>query len=735
MMPFKRKNCKDTPKCKKGKKCSKQTENRKEQKRVSMRKYREKLKEDPKRQEEEKAKERDRYHKRKQVVDEMSERIKRSVRKKWKMQKRKQRQKSKEQEISKQETLNIAKELDSSPSVPSTSRSESGRKRAKKNSARLRKENMKLEEEKKALARKLEKYKKRLKRFRDAVSNNSSLESPRKKIKRLVVEKNQKKLEKKALFGEAIKEQIKLSFKEEKSRKKRKDVIKVLTGKILRKYKYLEDIRSVTSKKIGRASIPVYNNSSKEGNLRSSKVQLAVQKFLQSDEASRICAGKKETITQRGKKMQKRFLNNTLRNLVPVFKQQNPCFNNISYRTFCRYKPFWVLYPKVKDRETCLCKPHENMELIVKALNSSKVIKERTTDDVVRTLCCEERRRECLERCCKICNNRMLQTIIENEEAPAEYHKWVTNKCPAIIKGKETIVQRTIKIKILTTKQQLYETFCEDIPKFMVHISNMYHQQNQIREIKERLSPGDMLLHFDFSENYVCKYGREIQSTHFGASKQQVTIHTAVLYCHGEEPKCFATVSDCNRHDPSAVLAHLTPLVNYMKVCVPKLKRIHFLSDGAPTQYKNKKMFYLFLHRLTKQLMCDEINWNFCESGHGKGAADGVGATLKRTADKLVAMGTDLPTSESLVTILKENCQGITVLTVNEEDIHNVDLIIPETIKTFKGTSKIHQVRWTKNSTVLQARRLTCLKCHSSCSHFGLGVIDMPLKSILLKLH
>ena len=31
------------------------------------------------------------------------------------------------------------------------------------------------------------------------------------------------------------------------------------------------------------------------------------------------------------------------------------------------------------------------------------------------------------------------------------------------------------------------------------------------------------------------------------------------------------------------------------------------------------------------------LTWNFSESGHGKGAPDGIGATLKRTCDRIVS--------------------------------------------------------------------------------------------------
>jgi len=40
--------------------------------------------------------------------------------------------------------------------------------------------------------------------------------------------------------------------------------------------------------------------------------------------------------------------------------------------------------------------------------------------------------------------------------------------------------------------------------------------------------------------------------------------------------------------------------------------------------------------------------WNFSISGHGKGAADGMGAVLKRTVDSAVAHGKDIGNKNDL---------------------------------------------------------------------------------------
>lgn len=67
------------------------------------------------------------------------------------------------------------------------------------------------------------------------------------------------------------------------------------------------------------------------------------------------------------------------------------------------------------------------------------------------------------------------------------------------------------------------------------------------------------------------------------------------------------------------------------------IRKLHILSDGPSTQYKNKTKFYLFSQHLVHDLGLKCATWNFSESGHGKGAADGIGAVVKRIADAMVA--------------------------------------------------------------------------------------------------
>jgi hypothetical protein len=59
---------------------------------------------------------------------------------------------------------------------------------------------------------------------------------------------------------------------------------------------------------------------------------------------------------------------------------------------------------------------------------------------------------------------------------------------------------------------------------------------------------------------------------------------------------------------------------------------------------------------LMANILCPSFNatfeWLFTEAGHGKGAPDGVGGSLKRMADGYVSTGGSLHTSKDLLTII-----------------------------------------------------------------------------------
>ncbi|KAL2099380.1 hypothetical protein ACEWY4_005860 [Coilia grayii] len=167
------------------------------------------------------------------------------------------------------------------------------------------------------------------------------------------------------------------------------------------------------------------------------------------------------------------------------------------------------------------------------------------------------------------------------------------------------------------------------------------------------MSDNECLIHVDFSENYTCKLASEIQAMHF--SQTQATLHTGVLYTGGvEEHMCFGTISPSKEKSPPAIWVHLSPILDEVKAFYPSIEVVHFFSDGPTTQYRQKGNFFLLstehLNRGFKR-----STWNFFEAGHGKGAPDGVGGHLKRTADKLVSQGRDIGSAQDLYRALVDS--------------------------------------------------------------------------------
>lgn len=141
--------------------------------------------------------------------------------------------------------------------------------------------------------------------------------------------------------------------------------------------------------------------------------------------------------------------------------------------------------------------------------------------------------------------------------------------------------------------------------KFVQHVNNIIHQHHAVRQIKKTLKENEAFLHMDFSENYNCKFGQEIQSFHFGGSRDQVSMHTSVLYYHGKNgtaSQTLCTLSEDKRHDSVAICGHLVPVFKEIKKYVPNLEKIHFLSDGPTNQYRNRKMFVLAATFIAREL-------------------------------------------------------------------------------------------------------------------------------------
>ncbi|CAH0713855.1 unnamed protein product, partial [Brenthis ino] len=377
------------------------------------------------------------------------------------------------------------------------------------------------------------------------------------------------------------------------------------------------------------------------------------------------------------------------------------------------------------------------MELLVTAMNKSSILNEKNPSDILSTLCCDSFNTNCLQRVCKTCASRNLIYREFNNEIDLTFFEWIKVTKEVILENgtkKRQII--TLKQKVVMKPMEAIAKLENELTKYMDHTYKICNQYKVIKCLKENLNIHEAVVHVDFSENYNLKYAQEIQSFHFGGSRQQVSLHTVVIYTHsfitGEV--CLismCTLSSCLQHDAASIWAHLVPVLDEVISLNPFVDTVHFLSDSPSSQYRNKYMFYIISQLTSSHSNITRITWNYSEAGHGKGAPDGVGATVKRTADQMVHFGLDVGNFDQFYEIISSRIDNVIIKRVTEEEIIQKKRLIPEKLKPFRGTLSVHQVLWDKFIPRITMRNASCFLCNVGdvCAHGKhLGYINsMPV--------
>jgi hypothetical protein len=132
-----------------------------------------------------------------------------------------------------------------------------------------------------------------------------------------------------------------------------------------------------------------------------------IEQFLRRDINSTVAPGKRDTITRRGLKKQKRYLNDSLKTLHEIFVKENTD-NKVSYPTFCKFRPFYIVEMKAGDRNTCLCKLHENMRFKVEKLHQLKLIETKNPETVSECVVCDMKHKPCANGNCSRCKSKEI---------------------------------------------------------------------------------------------------------------------------------------------------------------------------------------------------------------------------------------------------------------------------------------------------------------------------------------
>lgn len=371
----------------------------------------------------------------------------------------------------------------------------------------------------------------------------------------------------------------------------------------------------------------------KRGRPLDKKTFESVKKFYDDPEISRPMPGKKDVKTYRidGEKIehQKHLLLSTVKETYVEFKKINPDIQ-ISLSKFAMLRPkYCVLLGSSGTHSICVCTIHQNIKLMMANANFKEITKEKycTYEQCITSVLCKEPKSKCNLLECAECPgidklNKELEEYFEPqmmENDVIEFNQWVsTDRCDLVTYAKSV--------------QEFLQMFMNNLKKLIKHDFITKQQYSFAKKQQEKLGPGEFFVSCDFAENYSFVIQNEAQGYHW--NNAQATIHPFVIYYRGENNSLehinFIVISNCMIHDSVAVNLYIDKLVEFLRTKFEIIKKIIYISDGAASQYKNKKNFCTVVHHFRDyQIECE---WHFYATSHGKGPCDGIGGTVKRKA-------------------------------------------------------------------------------------------------------
>ena len=394
------------------------------------------------------------------------------------------------------------------------------------------------------------------------------------------------------------------------------------------------------------------NKKDKVGKLKKKREHWArvVKNYLERDDVSRQMPGKRDVIKDdQGILVAKRHLLMTKRQAYKKFKVENTGYP-YQFTTFRKTIPRHIKQLSLKHRRVCICTRCYNTENKLKAL-SKKAIQAGELDlqmtlngAYVEFICPyveEFPNRDCIIGSCKHCGPAKLKerySPLTNKLGVDEV-SWLEWK---LIKNEYTDTKGNFNKKKCwrqeTVKDELknvVEKLCDEMKDIAGHLYRANFQHAQEQYLIKNLPLDEALIHCDFSQNYALTPQDEIESAHF--QQKQVTLHTCLLIRHAvtstnDNPilvkESIGQFSDNLKHDKDACFSFTDQLIKHIQNSDGyEINKIHRFSDNAATQYKCKESFSHLQSFQEKYKI--KLVYHYCEPGHGKGPADGIGATIK----------------------------------------------------------------------------------------------------------
>lgn len=483
--------------------------------------------------------------------------------------------------------------------------------------------------------------------------------------------------------------------------------------------------------------------------------------------ASRPTGNKKDLIRKRvGVKTwvehPKHVLEKTQTEAYVEFASMHPEIK-ISQRKFENLKPYFVRGARERDRQTCMCRQHVELQIVFKdcmkfrkrVIDESREANQAVTEVytsvgniIEQTLCPKPEDQDyhklkCLKRECRDCGVHNLVLLPEEKGVGNHEVKW--KRYDYVSTGKLTTEGKDMKkialVEKCTGPKELFDYFIQLLGQFPYHSFLAKWQREQLDSLLENLPLDQAVCIHDYSEGYACRFQDEIQSQYFDVNK--VSLHVTILYRHSnaevdgvqsteEEPAIckehLFVISDDVTQDHDSVL-HIQKLISkHLEESNCTIKKMHEFTDGCAGQYKSRHCY--------GDLSCSlatlgyTVQRNYFATSHAKGEQDAAGSHVKQKATSAVlSRKVTLSNAKDLCNFLKENFSepAVSSFPARQKSVQlkrRVFFYLPSSGElsvarnreggrfcTVKGIRQLHSVRTCSEQLKVFTRERSCY-CH-----------------------
>lgn len=369
-----------------------------------------------------------------------------------------------------------------------------------------------------------------------------------------------------------------------------------------------------------------------------------------------------------------------------------------------------------------------------------------------KTLCPQEAgfpQKACLDRSCPNCGLDTLDDwytplVTQDGDVSLDFDRWKNVEVERLImKEGESQKVKSKPLRLVTsscTVIDIVSAVRSEMEQLTAHLFRAAWQQRQYSQGKKNMPAKSALLVTDFAENYTCAMQDEVQSYHW--TQTQVTVHPVMAYVNASSDvsvdpthtEALFFISDDLKHDAAAV-------EKFMEVAFAELKQKYDVqtvvqfSDCCAAQYRGKTSFADM--SFAKKDHAINLSRQYFESGHGKSAADGLGAIAKQAATMAVTRRqVKIRDAEEFYYFCTSSLQqvGNSVFQSRVDAYQNasrsfffiqsphIKRVRPDReVASVKGTMKIHAVQPTGAPYHITVRGLSCF-----CNHrrYGKGLCE-----------